>query len=69
MKGTIFNSPLFLQVCNSNVFGNIALKTKIGHVPTCMYEFVVELSYTSTLFFLQWKNRFALFTVGVILWK
>ena len=53
MKGTIFNSPLFLQVCNSNVFGNITLKTKIGHVTTCMYEFVVELSYSSTLFFLQ----------------
>ena len=53
MKGTTFNSPLFLQVCSSNVFGNIVLKTKIGHVPTCMHEFVVELSYTSTLFFLQ----------------
>ena len=64
MKGTTFNSPLFLQVCNSNVFGNFALKTKIGHVPTCMYEFVVEL------FFLQRKkNRFALFTVSVILRK
>ena len=53
MKGTTFNSPLFLQICNSNVFGNIALKTKIGHVPICMHEFVVELSYTSTLLFLQ----------------
>ena len=53
MKGTTFKSLLFLQVCNSNVFGNIALKTKTGHFPTCMHEFVVELSYTSTLFFLQ----------------
>ena len=53
MKGTTFNSPLLLQVCSNNIFGNIALKTKTDHIPTCMHEFVVELSYTNTLFFLQ----------------
>ena len=57
MKGTTCNSPLFLQVCSSNVFGNIALKTKTGHVPTCMVEFVEELSYTGILFFLQKKKK------------
>ena len=57
MKGTTLNLPLFWKVCNSNcnLFGNIALKTKIGHVPTYMYEFSVELLYEYGVLFAMKK--------------